>query len=86
MFHWPAPHFAVEAVQKFRSNVVAFQLATRERRWYIVGCYLAPNDILTIESIVAALKEEPRGAKLLGARDINTKLSEPEGDRSESIS
>ena len=51
-----------------------------------MGCYLAPDDILTIESIVAALKEQPRGAKLLGARDINTKLSEPEGDRSESIS
>ena len=51
-----------------------------------MGCYLTPDDILTIESIVAALKEQPRGAKLLGARDINTKLSEPEGDRSESIS
>ena len=43
MFHWPAPYFAVEAVQKFGPNVVGFQLATGGRRWYIVGCYLAPS-------------------------------------------
>ena len=38
VFHQPAPHFAVEAVQQFRPNVVGFQLATGGRRWYIVGC------------------------------------------------
>ena len=31
----------VEAVQQFGPNSVGFQLATGERRWYIVGCYLA---------------------------------------------
>ena len=28
IFHRPAPHFAVEAVQKFGQNVIGFQLAT----------------------------------------------------------
>ena len=42
IFHWPAPHFAVEVVKKFGSNIIGFQLATGERRWYIFGCYLAP--------------------------------------------
>ena len=37
VFHRPAPHFAVEAVQQFRPNIVGFQLATGERRWYIMG-------------------------------------------------
>ena len=81
VFHQPAPHFTVETVQKFRTNAVGFQLATGERRWYIVGCYLAPNDTLTIESVVAALKEHPGGAKLLVAGDLNVNLAEPEGDQ-----
>ena len=65
MFHLPAPHFAVEVVQKFGTNVVCFQLAKGERQWYIVVCYLAPNNTSAIESVVAALKERPMGAKLL---------------------
>ena len=86
MFYWPAPYFAVEAVQQFGPNVVGFHLATGERRWYIVVCYLAPDNTLTIESVVAALKERPCGAELLVAGDFNVKLSEPEGDwRGENI-
>ena len=80
MFHRPAPHFAVEAVHKFGPNVVAFQLVAGERRWYIVGCYLAPDGTLTIESVVAALKEIPRGAEMLMVGDFNINLAEPEGD------
>ena len=45
VFHRPAPHFLVEAVQQFGLNVIGFQLVTGERQWYIVGCYLAPDDI-----------------------------------------
>ena len=56
VFHWPAPHFAVEAVQQFGPKVVGLQLATGRRRWYIVGCYLSPNNTSTIESVVVALK------------------------------
>ena len=32
VFHLPAPHFAVEAVQQFEPTVVSFQMETRERR------------------------------------------------------
>ena len=56
VFYRLAPHFAVEAIQKFSPNLVGFQLAKGERRWYIVGCYLAPDDTSTIDSVVAALK------------------------------
>ena len=81
VFHRPAPNFAVEAVHQFESNVAGFQLAIGERQWYIVGCYLAPDDTLTIESVVAALKERPRGAKLLVAGDFNVNLADLEEDR-----
>ena len=81
MFYRPAPHFVVKAVQQFKPNVVSFQLETGERWWYIVGCYLDPDNTLMIESVVAALKECPRGAELLVAGYFNVKLSELEGDR-----
>ena len=52
-------------------------------RWYIVGCYLAPDDTSMIEIVVAALKECPRGAELLVAGDMNVNLAYPKGDRRE---
>ena len=38
VFHRPAPHFAVEAVQQFGPNIIVFQLVTGAWRCYIVGC------------------------------------------------
>ena len=46
-----------------------------------MGFYLAPDNTLTIESVVAALKERPLGAKLLVAGDFEANLVEPVGDR-----
>ena len=45
-----------------------------------MGCYLAPDDTLTIESVVNALKERPGGTELLVSGDFNINLAEPEGD------
>ena len=81
IFYRLAPHFAVEAVRKFGTNVIGIQLATGERQWYIVGCYLAPYDTLTMERVVEALWSRPRGVKLLVAGDFNVNLTTPEGDR-----
>ena len=36
---------------------------------------------MTIESVVAALKERPRGVKMLVAGDFNVNLVDPEGNR-----
>ena len=83
IFHWPVPHFAVEAVQNSGPNLIGFQLATGEWRWYIVGCYLAPDDILTIESVVEALREQSKVLELLVAGDLNINLAALEGDRRE---
>ena len=46
-----------------------------------MGCYLAPDNTLTIERVVEALKERPKEAELLVAGDMNSILAEPEGDR-----
>ena len=78
VYYRPSPRFTVEAFHQIRPNVVGFQLVKEERQWYIVGCYLAPNGTLIIESIVTALTERPRGIKLLVVGYLNLKL--PEGD------
>ena len=43
VFYWESPRFEMEAIQQFGSNVGSFHLATGERRWYIIICYLSPN-------------------------------------------
>ena len=48
------------------------------RRWYIVGCYLAPDDALIIEGVVAAIGKRPQGAALLVVGYFNTALAAPE--------
>ena len=63
--------------------MIGFQLAMGVRRWYIAGCYLAPDDTSTIERVVKALRDRPKGAELLVAGDLNTNLAAPEGDRRE---
>ena len=32
-----SPNFTVEAIHQFGANIIAFQMAKVERRWYIVG-------------------------------------------------
>ena len=60
---------------------IGFHLVTGARLWYIVICYLAPDNTLTIDRVVKAIKERPKGAELLVAGDMNPNLAEPEGYR-----
>ena len=81
VFYRPSPNFAVEAVHQFGTNVVGLQLVTGAQRWYIIGCYLAPDNTSKIESVVDALKERPQGTALLVAGDLNKTLTEPENNK-----
>ena len=51
IFYRGSPIFAVEAIRQFGANVIACQLAKGERRLFIVGCYLAPNNGMTIQDM-----------------------------------
>ena len=55
-------------------------MAIGKRRWYIIVCYLAHDDTLTIGSVVAAHKGLTQGSKLLVTGDLNSNLDDPEGD------
>ena len=49
LFYRLSPLFEVEAVREYGPNVLSFKVTTGARRWYIIGCYLAPDDAQTIE-------------------------------------
>ena len=70
-------------MQKFRPNIIGLQLETGARRWYIVGYYLAPDNTSTIERVIEALRERPKGVELLVAGDLNINFASPEGEQRE---
>ena len=71
----------MEAVREYGPNVFSFEVATGAWRWYIIGCYLAPNDAETIERVVTALGDRPKGTTLIVTGDLNTDLGDAESDR-----
>ena len=55
---------------------MSFELATGARQWYIIRCYLAPDDTSTIERVVAALRDRPKSTALVVAVGLNTDLED----------
>ena len=83
---WPystdSHHFsAVEFIREYGQNVMSFELSTGARWWYIIGCYLAPDETSTIDRVVAALRDRPKGTALVVAGDLNMDLEDSENDR-----
>ena len=76
LFYKEGADFAVEEVRPYGPNVINFEVVTGRRRWYIIGCYLAPDDARTIERVVTDLSDQPRGTALIVAGDINTDLGD----------
>ena len=70
----------MEEVREYGSNVISFEVVTGRRRWYIIGCYIDPDDNRTIERVVTALGDQPRGTALVVAGDFNTDLGEMASD------
>ena len=68
-------------MRQYGPNVLSVEVVSGRRRWFIVGCYIAPDDAQTIERVVKALKEKPPGSALVVAGDLNTDLGEMDGDR-----
>ena len=60
---------------------MTFEVATGAQRWYIIGCYLAPDDAETIERVVTALVDRPKGTALIVVGDLNMDLGDAESDR-----
>ena len=80
LFYRPSSLFAVKEVREYGPNVISFEVATGGRRWYIIGCYLAPDNARTIEWVVTAMGDQPHGTALVVAGDFNTDLGETASD------
>ena len=80
LFYRPSSLFAVEAVREYGTNVLSFEVATGGRRWYIIGCYLAPDDAHTIERVVTVLGDQPHVTARVVAGDFNTDLGDTASD------
>ena len=52
IFYRELLHLLVEVHQKHGTNIDSFQMATGERGWFIVGCYLDPDASYYIERVV----------------------------------
>ena len=61
------------------------QVATEARRWHTVGAYIAPEDEVTMETVINAIGRKPPGAELMVAGDFNVDILAPEGRRAENI-
>ena len=64
MFYREGAGFAVEEVRQYGPNVLIFEVVSGRRRWYIVGCDLAPDDAQAIERVVTALGATRRSSDL----------------------
>ena len=76
LFYKEGADFAVEEVRPYGPNAMSFEVVTGRRRWYIIGCYLAPDNARTIEQVVTALGEQPQGTALIVGGDLNTDLGD----------
>ena len=81
LFYREEADFAVEEVRTYGPNVISFEVVTGQRRWYIIGCYIAPDDDWTIEWIVTALGDQPQGTALIVTGYFNKDLGEMASDR-----
>ena len=81
MFYREGAGFAVEEVRQYGPNVLSFEVVSGRRRWYIIRCYIAPDDAQTIERVVTALGGQPKGTALVVVGNLNTNLGEVDCDR-----
>ena len=65
LFYKESRHFAVEVHQLQILNVVSFQMETRGFFWKFWGCYLVPHKNSTLERVVEAIGQPPRGVNIL---------------------
>ena len=76
-------YFAVDGDHQQGPDVRIFQMTTGARILFIVGFYLYPTNVSTIERAVKAMGHRPLGAKLMVVGDLNTYLVETYGNGQE---
>ena len=83
VFYHEVIHFQLKSHQTHGANVTRFQIASGERHWFVLGCYLTLDDASIIKSIVSDIGQRPQGAAFMVPGDANADLAAPEGNSHE---
>ena len=76
----------VQGMSNFGPNLVSFLLTPRERRWYIMGEYVLPNDVPTGHQVKQALTKKPPRVENILMGYLNSHLENPRDEREDDLS
>ena len=77
------PHLQVKAYQSHGLNAVSSLVSSNSRRWFLIGCYITPDNKAMIKGVASAILQRPHGAELLVAVYFYSGLDSPYGVRQE---
>ena len=77
--------YEIEQVEIRGPNVLSFQLVSGAARWYIIGCYIPPNDLTTLTHVDEAWRACPKGCLPILLGDLNVNLAAPRNNRDDTI-
>ena len=79
------PGVEVEATRILTPNLLTFQLVTGDERYYCMGVYIPPNDIMGVEDLRSAWDACPDGCIPIVLGDLNINFQDPRDEREEQI-
>ena len=84
---WEEGHqdFEVEAVTIVSPNLLTFQLVTGEDRYFVMGTYIPPADMMGVDDLCTAWAARLTNCKPLLLGDLNIDLGTPRTKREEII-
>ena len=86
---WDDNHagFEVEEVKERHPNVLSFELVTGNARFYVVGCYIPPSSLESLEPVRRALEDAPADERVrtMVWGDLNVSLDIPISERDEAV-
>lgn len=85
LFYKNSPDWQVESVRHHGPNVISFQLVAASRRWGVIGAYVPPSDLDTVEYINQAFEALPRAIPPILLGDLNVDLDNPRDERGQAI-
>jgi hypothetical protein len=85
LFRQPNKSYEVEDWQICGPNVLLFTIVTDSQQFFVVGCYIPPNNLSTLQHIVQAWNECPHGHIPILLGNLNVNLRAPRDDRDKQI-
>jgi hypothetical protein len=85
LFYRESDYWQVEQNRCHGPNFISVELVTGKRRIFVVGAYIPPMDVSTLEYIGEALLSKPQRAELLLLGDLNANFQAPKDERDSDI-